>query len=147
MMKVQRNSEGFTLIELLIVIVIIGILVGIAIPAYTGYTKKSKVSGVVSAMGAVKSAIVAYYTETRSVPVVADIATINTVFGITIPGQYVSAANVGVTTNTVTINVTLANIGGGVDGGIFKLETSNIADGSPWVFSSANASISPLIPK
>ena len=63
MLKVHRNSKGFTLIELLIVIAIIGILAAIAIPAYTGYTRKARVQEVISAMGAVKTACTAYYTE------------------------------------------------------------------------------------
>ena len=87
-MKVKRGTKGFTLIELLIVVAIIGILAAIAIPAYSGYTAKAKIAGVVHAMGAVKTAMAAYFTEAGAVPAATTAALITTTFGVQPPTQY-----------------------------------------------------------
>lgn len=127
MFKIQRNSKGFTLIELLIVIAIIGILAAIAIPAYTGYTKKSKVGGVVHALGGVKTAAAAYFTEKGRVDTLGvNMSQVPGTLGVTIPSQYISAAAVnGNGDNEVTITVTMTNIGTGVDDRTLTLTSSS----------------------
>jgi type IV pilus assembly protein PilA len=91
MLKVHRNSKGFTLIELLIVIAIIGILAAIAIPAYTGYTRKARVQEIIHSMGAVKTAIMAYYTESSKAPEAANADVIRTDLGIDVPTKYLTS--------------------------------------------------------
>ena len=122
MLKVQRNSKGFTLIELLIVIAIIGILAAVAIPAYTGYTRKAKVQEVIHAMGAVKTAVMAYYTESGAAPTAADATTIMGTLGIDVPTKYLTSMGVAAGVITATFN---GVIGGDVSGAVVLTPDAN----------------------
>jgi prepilin-type N-terminal cleavage/methylation domain-containing protein len=53
MRKGNRRERGFTLVELMVVIIIVGILAAIAVPLYTDYTEKARVTEATSIMGAI----------------------------------------------------------------------------------------------
>ena len=110
-----RNKKGFTLIELMIVVAIIGILAAVAIPAYSGYTKRARMSEITNAMGAIGTAAVEQFQATgryagcsdATGPELAAIVGDNIVnsLGIQIPETYVTLAScqVSSTDNTQSI--------------------------------------------
>lgn len=55
--RINKNEEGFTLVELLVVIVILGVLMGIGIPTYKGFTKRSHEAATKSELQAISTAL------------------------------------------------------------------------------------------
>jgi len=57
----KNNKNGFTLLELLVVVLIIGILAGIALPQYTKAVEKARASEALTLLPSIASAQQRYY--------------------------------------------------------------------------------------
>ena len=58
-MNMFKKNGGFTLVELIVVIAILAILAGVAVPAYSGYIKSANEAADMTALAAVKTAVMA----------------------------------------------------------------------------------------
>jgi type IV pilus assembly protein PilA len=120
-----RVQQGFTLVELMIVVAIIGILAGIAVPAYQDYIVRSKVSEGLGLASMAKTAV----SETLNSSgrfVSASNASYGLPSAASITGAYVSSVSIGLQGNVVVEYRTVAP--GKVDSGdtiVLAPDTSN----------------------
>lgn len=104
-MKFFKNKKGFTLIELVVVIAILGILAGIAIPRFMDATASAKGAKVVADLRTIDSACMMYLAK-EGTPVA------DSTDGTGLTGTYIASWPVPPAPGTVSI---VRNTGAAVD--------------------------------
>ena len=112
------GAHGFTLIELMIVVAIVGILSSIALPAYTDYIRRSKISEGTAALSDLRVRIEQYYQDTRSY------VSSGTTCGVAMPTQQFFTRTCTGSATTYTLTATGVS-GTEVSGFVYTLNQQN----------------------
>jgi type IV pilus assembly protein PilA len=127
----KNVQKGFTLIELMIVVAIIGILAAIAIPAYSNYTKRAKVTELVTAGSACKASVSEYFQSQGAFPADIDAAGCSSVATDKMSGLALGNGDGVITVTSIIPNAT----------GTYVLEPTEVGTSGVLTWSCENSSI------
>ena len=63
-----KKSKGFTLIELLVIVVIIGVLAALAIPAYNNYVDKARITVAIGTLDSIRKNFESFHIDNQEYP-------------------------------------------------------------------------------
>lgn len=114
-------QRGFTLIEVLAVVVIVGVLAGIAYPSYRDYVVRSKISEAVSSLSDMRVKMEQFFLDNRTY---VGACTAGTVAPLPASARYFAYACSNLSATTYTVTATGA-AGQGMSGFAYSIDQSN----------------------
>ena len=126
------HRAGFTLIELMITVAIVGILAGIALPAYMSYVTRGKLVAMTNQLTAYRTAMEQYYQDNRSYSTVNSITspcsdTSNWVktWGTSSTGNFTLACAISTTLTSPNYVLTATGTSGAINGATYTVDQAN----------------------
>lgn len=116
--RTPAANRGFTLIELMITVAIIGILASIALPAYSDYVRRGKISEATATLSDLRVRQEQYYQDNRTY------VSGGTTCGVAMPVQQFFTFTCTGTATSYTLTAT-GNASGGMNGFTYTLNQQN----------------------
>jgi type IV pilus assembly protein PilA len=130
----RKHQSGFTIIELMIAVAIIGVLAAIAVPAYSNYINRAKVSEALTFAATAKTAVAETYQSNGQFP------TSNSQAGLPATITAPNVRNLTISDNgVITVTTSIAN----VSNGNITLSPSVTSAGLTWLCTSETAVSNP----
>lgn len=121
----NRSSKGFTLIEVMITVAIVAILAAIAIPSYTEYVMRARITEATSNLADMRNKMEQFYQDFRSWAPAGPVqpCAAGTVAPLPVsPNFTFTCANLGANTYTV---IATGNAGTTMNGFVFTIDQFN----------------------